>query len=182
MNDARLQGWIDEVHDTSAQQWMLRLAAVVTPLVALISAAGATGRWWPFGLIVVGSLSAASAFRPDSHTAAVVIAIVAWHWLATVDRVDTVWLPIAACSLLAHHAVIALTATFPVGGVVPKQTLLLWLQRTSIVGAATVAMWALVVLLDRRAAAGNGLLTALALAVVAAGAVTLRMRSLDEQR
>ena len=125
-------------------------------------------------------VSIASAFRPDSHTAVAVITILAWHWLAVVERIDTAWMPVAACSLLAYHSVIALTATFPVGGVVPTATLLQWLRRTALGCGGTVAMWALVVLLDRRDAAGNGLLTALALAIVAGSAVALRSASLDE--
>ncbi len=180
MSDTRLQRWIDELHDISRQQWLLRLIAVIAPIGAMASVALEVGRWWPFGLVVVAALSVASAFRPDSHTATAVIGIIAWHWLATVEQVDTVWLPIAACCLLAYHSVIALTATFPVGGVVPTTTLVQWLRRTAIGCGATVAMWALVVIVDRREAAGNGFLTAIALAIVAAGAVAVRSRSLGE--
>ena len=180
MNDTRLQGWIDELQDTSGQQWLLRLIAVVVALGALASVSAEVGRLWPFGLVVVAALSIASAFRPDSHTAAAVIAIIAWHWLAVVDRVDTVWLPVAACCLLGYHSVIALTATFPVGGVVPTATLMQWLRRTALGSGATVALWVVVVLLDRRDGPGNGLLTALALVVVAGGAVAVRSGSLGE--
>lgn len=182
MNANRLQRWIDELHDTSGQQWLLRLVAVVAPLGAMAAVAAEAGRWWPFGMALVAALAVASAFRPDSHTAAAVIGIVAWHWLAVVDRVDTVWLAVATCCLLAYHSLIALTATFPAGGVVPTPTLLHWLRRTALGGCVTVAMWAAVTLLDRREAAGNGLLTALALAVVVGGAVAIRSRSLDESR
>jgi hypothetical protein len=180
MNDTRMQGWIDELHDTSGQQWLLRTIGVVVALGAMASAGAEVGRSSPFGLFVVAALAIASAFRPDSHTATAVIAIIAWHWLVVVERIDTVWLPIAACCLLTYHSVIALTATFPVGGVVPTATLLQWLRRTAIASGATVAMWMLVVLLDRREAPGNGLLTALALVIVASGAVAVRSRSLDE--
>jgi len=182
MNDARLQGWIVEVQDTSAQQWLLRAVALATSLGALAAVAAETGRWWPFGLVVITVLSVSSAFRPDSYAAALVIAIVAWHWLAVVDRVDTAWLPVTACMLFVYHSVIALTATFPIGGVVPAQTLVVWLRRIALVSGATVAMWGLVVVLDQRKTAGNGFLTALALLVVAGGAVALRSHSLDEQR
>jgi hypothetical protein len=180
MNDTRLQGWIDELHDTSGQQWGLRLIALVAPLGAMASVAAEIGRWWWFGLAVVVALALASAFRPDSYTAVILIAVVAWHWLATVDRIGTIWLPVATCCLLVYHSVIALTASFPIGGVVPTSTLLNWLRRTGLGTCVTVAMWGLVVLMDRREAAGNGLLTALALAIAAGGAVLVRARSLDE--
>ncbi len=180
MNDTRLQGWIDELHGAGAQQWFLRGFVVLAPLGAMSSAALEVGRWWPFGLLVVSALAIASAFRPDSQTALAVIAIIVWHWLAVVEPVDTLWLPVAACCLLAYHSLVALTATFPVGGVVPTATLSQWLRRTAVGCAATLAMWVLVVLMDRRGAAGNALLTALALVVVAVAALLVRARSLDD--
>ena len=89
MNETRLQGWIDELHETSGQQWGLRLVALMASLGAMASVAAELGRWWPFGLLVVTVLAVASAVRPDAHTAAALICVVAWHWLATVDRIDS---------------------------------------------------------------------------------------------
>jgi len=180
MNETRLQEWIDELHETSSQQWGLRLVALMTSLGAMASVAAELGRSWPFGLLVVVVLAVASAIRPDNHTAAALICVIAWHWLATVDRIDTVWLPATTCCLLVYHSVIALTASFPVGGVVPVSTLLIWLRRTGLGACMTLFMWGLVVLLERREAAGSGVLTALALALAAAGAVLVRARSVDQ--
>jgi hypothetical protein len=182
MNPSTLQGWIDELHGTSRQQWLLRLTTVLAPLGALLSVTAEVGTLWPFGLVVVTVLACASAVRPDSHTALPAIAVVATHWLVMVDRIDTPWLPVASVCLLAYHALNALAATFPTGGEVPMATLAQWLRRTMFGASATVGMWIIVVLLDRRETAGNGLLTALALAVVASAAIMIRSRSVNESR
>lgn len=183
MNRASLQNWLDELLETSRQQWLVRIVAVATPVGAVLAASAANGRgWWSFALFSVIVLAMASAIRPDTHTALVVIAVVGWHWLATVDGVDTPWLPVAGVCLLVFHAVIALSANVPVGGDIAPATLGLWLRRITVVGAATIGMWGLVVLFDRRAAPGNGLLTGVALAVVACGAVMVRARSVDQPR
>ncbi|MGA9276190.1 hypothetical protein [Ilumatobacter sp.] len=179
MNAERIQAWIDELHGTSGQQWMLRLVVVLAPLGALAAVTAEVGRWWPFGGVLMGALAIAAAFRPDSHTALLIIAVVVCHVLATVEQVDSPWVVVVACCLLLHHSAVALTASFPVGGVVPTATLLRWAQRTGVAGGLTIGMWGLVIVMERRDAAGNGLLTALAVAIVAASAVVIRSRSLN---
>ena len=182
MNPTSLQRWIDEFHDSSRQQWLLRAIAVAASIGAVVAAAGANERWWPAGLIVVGVLATASAIRPDTHTAVVVVVVIVWHWLATVDGVGGPWLLVASLCLLLYHAVIALSASLPTGGDVSSATIGQWLRRTALGGATATIVWLCVVLFDRRDAAGNGALTALALAILAAGAVLVRSRSLDQLR
>lgn len=178
MNPPALQRWIDEFHATSAQQWLFHLVAVVAALGALVAAAGANGRLWPAGLVMVSLLALAAAVRPDTHMALVVIVVIVWHWLATVEGVGGPWLPITVLYLLVHHSVIALSASVPTGGALPAATIGQWARKTALVGCASVGTWALVALLDGRHTAGNGLLTGLALAIVAAAAVLIRSRSL----
>jgi hypothetical protein len=182
MNPSRLQAWIDELYGTSRQQWLLRLLTVLAPVGALLAVTAEVGTWWPFGLVVVTVLASASAARPDSHTALAVIAVCAAHWLVTIDRIDTPWLPAATVCLLVYHATNALSATLPTGGEVPMATLAQWLRRTLFGAGATVGMWIIVVLFDQREGAGNGLLTGLALAVVGGAALMIRSRSVDQPR
>ena len=174
-----LQRWIDDIIDTGRQQWALRLVAVVTAVGAIMTATAANGRWWPLGLVVVTGLAVTSAVRPDSHTSLAVITIAVWNWQATVDRVDTAWLPVAGVCLLVHHAVIALSATIPVGGWIPATVLRRWAGRTSVCAGLVGLVWVLTVAMDRRDAPGNGALTAVALVVVATAAVVIRSRSVD---
>ena len=179
MNPSLLQQWIDEVLESSAQQWMLRAVALLMPLGALLAAAGANQRWWPAGFFIVGVIAVAAAIRPDGHAALVVVIAIVWHWLATVDGTGGVWLLGAALCLLGYHGVIAISASLPIGGELPRATIGRWLARTAIVGVATTIVWGFVVLLDRRDAPGNGLLTGLALAVIAIAAVMIRNRSIE---
>ena len=182
MNSTALQRWLDEMLETSSQQWLLRALAVATSVGAVLSAAAANERWWPAGLVVVSGLAIASAIRPDSYTALAVVVVIVWHWLATVEGPGGPWLLIASLCLLVYHAVIALSASLPTGGELSDATVVQWLRRTALGGGMTTVAWFFVVLLDRRDAAGNGLLTAVALAVLAAGAMLIRSRSLDQPR
>lgn len=177
-----LQARIDELLETSPQQWAVRLVIVLAPLGVLGAVTAEIGTWWPFGLVVVFALSAATAFRPDNDLALGVIALLGVHWAVTVEPIDTPWLPVAAICLLVYHSTCALSATFPTGGIVPVGTLLRWAQRIAVVSTATIAMWVLVVVLDRREAPGNGALTALALGILAVGALAIRWRSVDAPR
>ena len=70
----------------------------------------------------------------------------------------------------------------PIGSEVPLATLAQWLRRTMFGAGVTVGMWVLVVVLDGRNASGNGLLTALALAIVAGAAVAIRSGRVDDAR
>lgn len=175
-----LQRWIDDVLDTGRQQWTLRLVAVATALGAIVSATAANGRWWPLGLTVVTALGLTAAVRPDTHVSLAVITIAVWNWQATVEDVDTPWLPVAAICLVVHHVVIALSATIPIGGRVPTDVLRRWTARTSACAGLVVVVWVLAVAMDRRDAPGNGALTALALAVIATAAVLIRSRSIEQ--
>lgn len=179
MNPTSLQRWVDDLLATSVQQWLLRVATILTPLAALLAAGVAGGRWLPFWTIVVAGLATASAIRPDAHTPLLVTVIVGPLWPLTVDDLDTPWLAVAAVCLFAFHALTALLASLPTGGSFPATVLVRAGGRAGLVAAATVAMWGLVVALDRRDAAGNGLLTGLGLLVVAVAAALLWWRSVD---
>jgi hypothetical protein len=109
-----------------------------------------------------------------------VVVVIVWHWLATVEGVGGPWLLIASLCLLVYHAVIALSATLPVGGELPVATIGLWSRRTAFGGCVATVVWIFVVLFDRREAAGSGLLTALALAILTAAAVLIRSRSINQ--
>lgn len=178
MRPRTAQDWLDLVIEAGGQQWLLRLMAVAAPVGAVLAASAAGGSWWAAGTFLVAVLAVGAAIRPDTHLAVGVVAVVVWRWLASVDDVTTPWLPIAAVCLLLFHVTIALAATIPLGAVVPGSVLRRWAARTAVVAAATVAVWVMVALLDRRDAPGNALLTGVALVLIALAAVAIRARSL----
>lgn len=182
MNPSMLQRWIDEVQNTSGQQWLLRSVAVASAIGATLAATGPSGNWWPLGLVLVASLAIASAVRPDTHIATSVVVVIVWRLLVAIDGIGTLWLPVAGTFLLVYHSVIAISASVPIGGDLPLSTLSQWLRQAALGSAATFSMWVLVVLFDQRDAAGNGLLTGIALAIAVAGAIALRSRSLARPR
>ncbi len=179
MNTEKLQRAVDHLIEASGQQWIFRAVGVATSLAAVLAGSAADDRLWVFGLFLVGLLAVVSALVPDSDVALIVIIIVTWRWLATVDSVDTPWLPVAAVCLLCFHSVTALAASLPTGGAVRRSIIGRWLHHTAVVGALTVGTWSVVLVFERRDAAGNGPLTALALAVVVGAASLIRWRGID---
>jgi hypothetical protein len=173
-----LQAWIDRLYATSGQHWVLRVLSVAAAVGAVCATGVASGRWWGVGVLLVVVLSGASALRPDLHTGAVIVVVIWWTWLGTVEDVLTPWLLVVSIAVLVFHASTALMATVPPSATVPRASLLRWAARTASVGAATVAVWTLAVAFDSRAWRGNAVLTGVALAAIAAGAIAVRRRSL----
>lgn len=173
-----LQRGVDDLLGVSAQRWLLGAVSVIAAVAAFVAGSIAGDRWWLPGIVIVAVLAVVSAVRPDEHVAVVVVIAVAVNWLVCVDDLDTLWLPVTAVVLCVYHAAIALVALVPTGGTIPIAVLVRWSVRTAMVAAATVAMWMLVVVLDRRDLPGHGALTALALLIVATSAIAIRFRSI----
>ncbi len=177
MPGGALQRAVDEFLAVSRQRWLTGIGAVLMATSAFAVASVASGGWWLPGLVAVTALSIVAAVRPDDHTGLVVVGVVIWQWLVRVDDVGTPWLPVAACCMLVFHTLLALTAVVPTSGSIPEATIRRWTGRTAVVAAATVAMWIVVVVLDRRELPGNAALTGLAVLIVAAATTAIRARS-----
>lgn len=161
MNVGQLQSFIDRLSLVSWQRWALSAMAMVAAAGASTVTAMAAGRQTDVILVLVVGIAVAAVVRPDSHTAAVVEVIVVWQWLASTDGPMTAWVVALALCLFVFHTVIALMAVTPIGAVVDRSVLLRWLRRSGWVVLATVAMYALVVVMNERRAAGRVELTAL---------------------
>jgi hypothetical protein len=173
-----LQAWIDRLYATSGQQWALRAVSVAAAVGATVATALVSGRWWGFGLFIVVVLSIASALRPDLHTGTLIVVVLWWTWIGTVQDVLTPWVLVVAVGVLVYHATTALMATVPPAATIPRDALLRWAARTAVVALATVLVWLVAVAFDSQAWRGNALLTGAALVVLVAGAATVRRRSL----
>lgn len=172
------QELLDEVRATQGQRWMLALASVIAPALGCVAIGAASGQPSAAVTSLVALLAFGSSLRLDSHVGALVMVAVVWYWLARVDDPATAWSIAVAMSLLVFHTTTALMAVTSRSGVLGREILGPWLWRTVVVAVGTIATWALVVVLDRRHAAGNALLTLGA--VVALGGATLvgRARSM----
>jgi hypothetical protein len=174
MNVEWLQALIGRLVLVSWQRWGLIASAVAAATGASTVTALATGRQTGVVLVIVVCLAIASVVRPDSHTAAVVVAIVVWQWLASIDDSTTAWSIALATLLFVFHSTVALMAVTPIGAVIEWSVLMRWSRRGAVVVGATVVMWALVVVMNERRAAGNVALTAVGLLVLTTLVLVMR--------
>ncbi len=119
-------------------------------------------------LVVVMALI--TALRPDHHLGLLVILLVGFHWLATVDAATTPWSITTAASLaLVHSATAAASIAPPATPWTPAMTRR-WTRRFVTVTAPSTLTWLIVIAVDRADPASSpALLTAALLVLAAAG-------------
>lgn len=177
MTGRRLQNLIDDVQATPSQQWSLRAGAFVAAILASLATEIAAGTFLAVVFVAVMVVALVSFLRPDSHAGIGVFFFVGWRWLASVDDVRTPWSIAVAVALLAFHVCTALAAITPPGGIVQSSTVLRWTWRSVLVAAATIGGWLVMIVLHARSAAGNALLTIVAVTLLVAGGLVLRGRT-----
>jgi len=121
----------------------------------------------------VAGLAVASIAQPDSHVSVAIPVVVVWHWIASTGASTTGWALVVALCLFVFHTIVALMATTPARATVDHRSLLRWLRRSLAVGLATVGVWLLVLLVDRRQLAGSALVTATGFIVAVSSMVAL---------
>ena len=171
-----MQRLIDRLWLVSWQRWILIAVSVLAATAATTFTALAAGNQTGVMVVLVVGLAIGAAASPDSHTALAVEVLVVWHWLASADEPTTVWVVPMAWCLLTFHTVIALMAVTPITADVDRAVLVRWSGRTAAVALAVGAMWALVVAMDERDAAGNTALTMLGFVTLTALVVATRSR------
>lgn len=179
MITARLQHWLDTLRATSPHRWALGAVAVLAVVAAIaVSLVGSGRSFGWFGLTIVVTAFVAT-IQAGSHTGFAVIALVALFWLGTVDDVTSPRSMIVATCLFVFHTALALMAVTPHSSSIHPDVLRRWLARSTPVVVATVVVWVLVGVFDRRDAEADPALTLLALLCVGASALVLARRSID---
>jgi hypothetical protein len=172
-----LQRLIDRLWLVSRQRWILIALSVVAAALATTFTGLAAGNQTGVIVVIVIGLAIGTAANPDSHTALAVEILVVWHWLASTDDPTTAWvIPMTWC-LLVFHTAIALMAVTPFTADVDRAILVRWARRTAIVALGVGVMWALVVAMDERDAAGSTALTMLGFVTLTALVVATRSRA-----
>lgn len=170
---ASIQDWVDRQLAVPAERWLLRTAAAAAVFAVALAVEGGIGGSSPWFVALVGLIGLASVVGPDSHMASIVIVLVAWRWLATVDDPLSWRVIVVAVGLHVHHAALAMLAAVPESAAIPASVLARWSFRSAVAIAAAVAVWVLVIVLDDRSFGGSAVLTAASLVIVAVGGVVL---------
>jgi hypothetical protein len=168
MTVGRLQLWIDRLWIVSAQRWLFIAVALACVAGASTVTALASGTQTGAVVALMLALAVVAVVRPDSHAALAVAVTTVWQWLATTDDATSPWTIPFAALLLVFHTLIALMAETPINARVPVSLLGRWAWRVCSVVAATVGVWAIVVVLDQRHAPGSVALTAMGFVTLAA--------------
>jgi hypothetical protein len=149
---------------------------LVRGLIAVASAgcwavAGSVGHVNALATVVLVLVVMAAAARPDSGAPLAVIVALVGMWIAEAGQAAVEWSVVLGIGVLVVHVSAARAAAMGdgarIGGAVARR----WLVQSAVVAAATAVLWALVVMLDRAAVSGRLVVSAIALAVVAAFAV-----------
>lgn len=181
MTTARLQATLDQLLATSGQRWLLvviSVASIVTASVGIIIASPFADTWVVF---VVAPLALVVAAEPDEQLGLTLLAIVIFHWIVLSPSVASPWaMGLAAC-LHIFHATVALMAVTPHSATIDGEILMRLARRSLVVGACTLGVWILVLLLERREAPGNAVLLTLALAVLAGAVAAFRSLSVIDR-
>ena len=182
MNVGQLQLWIDRLWLVSGQRWLFIALALSGVAGASTITALAAGSQTGVVVALMVALAIVAVVRPDSHVALGVMVAMVWQWLATTDDATTPWAIPFAVALLLFHSVIALMAVTPINARVPASLVLRWLRRSCYVVAATVGVWAVVVVMDQRGAPGSAALTALGFVTLTALVLVTRAHSASPRR
>ena len=177
MNSSRLERMAHRLGRVSRQRWGLIAASLIAAAAASTSTALAAGHQTSVVFALIVGLAIATVMSPDTHAATAVEVIVVWQWLASTDDPTNAWaIPIALC-LFVFHTAIALMALTPVTANVDRSILLRWSRRSGYAVAATIGMWALVIVLHERRASGSGALTLAGFVTLAGLIVVTRAHS-----
>ena len=132
------------------------------------------------GEVDVDCVDGVELLRPGGLERAGWVGFVVLQWLSFADDVTAGRSVVVALCLFTFHACLALMAVTPHSAVIGRAVIQRWLGRGAVVAIATLAVWGLVVVFDRREPSGSTPLTLLGLLAVAAAVLALRHRSLGQ--
>lgn len=157
-----------------SERWILMLATVVTAGLASVVGGASGGGQSLLVTVLVVAAAIGSAVRPATHTALAVVVLVTWQWLVTTDDALSPLAVVVAICLLAFHTIVALLAATPLEAEIDPAIGRRWARRTTVVGAATIGVWAASLVMEQRQAPGSVALTLLGFVTIIALVLGLR--------
>jgi hypothetical protein len=167
-----------EMASWTIDQVVLRVAVFVTPMIAMWAAFTSASTWspWLLLLVVAGAFCAA---QTETNLGLLVIVVVAWYWVATVDDMRTPWTLVVSLALALFHTAMAAAASVPPAGRWSAAMRIRWLRRFGVVAVITAVAWSVQIALAGARLTGNGLLLFGALVSLTAVALLLRAGALS---
>ena len=169
----------------TAERWLLGALAVVAGVGACVvtGTTGAPASSFTTTLMVSSvPIALAAARRPDTHIALGLVAVTLWAWLRSAADVGAGRTIVVAIGLLVFHAAIALLATTPSSTLPDAPTVRRWAVRTTMVAAATVVVWRVVMAVRGHDGGASAATLAAAVLAVAAASLWVRQRTLGPTR
>jgi hypothetical protein len=155
-------------------QFLARVTIVGAALLALLACAQAAHRWPPaFAIVAFLGAAVLTTVVPDTHAGSAALVVFGWVWLVHVDATTSAWLLLAAPALGLFHTSTAFIAGTPAHATLGRVAFERWATRFGLIVAATVAIWGLVVWLDRLDAHPAIALTVVALVLLCGAAAAL---------
>jgi len=162
---------LDDLSRLSRQQWIVRIATVLCPIVVLAAEVAAGGSFGPVYLLVVLVLVLLAAAFPDGGSGLTLVIALALHWAVAVPDPTSAWLLVAAFGILGLHVTGTLATYGPTSLVLQPVFIWLWVRRAAGVATVTTVVWFGVRVASGQNLPGSGLLLGVALVVVAGWAV-----------
>ena len=174
LQHGQLQQWLDRLVLIPGQRWLLIAVSLGCVAGASTITALVAGSQPGVAIALMVTLATVAVIRPDSHSALVVELVVVWQWLAAVDDVTTPWVIPFAVLLFVFHSAIALMAVTPLTSHIHGALLVRWARRGGSVVAATVGVWAIVIVMYERRAPGSATLTVAGFMILTSLIVVMR--------
>jgi hypothetical protein len=177
MNSSDLEGTVAQVRAVGRAQAVIRLVVALAPMVAVGAsfAAGHQQSWWV--MVAVAACSVSCAVRPETNVGLLVVVIVGWCWVVTVDDLRTPWTLVAAVALgVFHMSCAAATVGHPASPwSAPMRAR--WVRRSAIVIGVTALAWLAELGLTADRPGGNAALLLIALLSLTVVTLILRARA-----
>jgi hypothetical protein len=155
--------------------WVRRIGRDGFIVRAVIAAGAALGwgvamsvgdhSWILTAVLAVVTIQAVS--NPDSPLPLVLIAALILMWMIEVQPMSVGWSVVFGLSVLVVHVAAARAASLADGARLDLRVLRRWIAQASVAGAALLAVWAAVLILDDGAVSGDVLVSAAAIVAIA---------------
>lgn len=159
------------------QVW-LRVAVLLSPLVAFAGTTAASGAGSPALALLLLGLAVGCTLVPESNLGLLIMTVVGIHWLVAVEDVTSPWSLVVGLALGALHLAMAAASVAPPAARWTSAMTRRWARRAGWSAGATAVAAAAVQAVGGRSIGGGAVLLTAALVWLAVAALWVRRTSL----